>query len=172
MKFRMPRTLYLLRHADSLEKKINQSDKDRELSPRGRQQCEVVCECFREKKFRADLICSSSAMRTRSTSEIVAACIGIDNQHIQYSDLLYEASVKNFCDVVAALGDEYTSVICVGHNPGISSFAEYLTGRYIGSMDTAGLAMMEFDISGWSQLSGSTATSFRYFDPTTIKLQK
>jgi phosphohistidine phosphatase len=163
----MPRTLYLLRHADSLEKKTNQIDKDRELSPRGIQQCRLVGECFRERNLKADLICSSSAVRTRSTSELLAAHIGIAKQQIHYTDRLYEASLNHFREVVSQLDDAYSGVVCVGHNPGISYFAEYLCESNIGSMSTGGLAILNFDISTWHQIPDARATSFIYIDPTT-----
>ena len=66
-----------------------------------------------------DRIVASSAARTRETAEIVAAGVGSSGPLI-VRDRLYNASADSFASAVGQeCEDDDTSVLVVGHNPGI-----------------------------------------------------
>src|SRR5690606_7597603 len=145
----MPKTLYLLRHAQSVERQAGQADLDRELTPVGTKETFQIGAFLHREKIQPDVIYCSSAERARMTAQLISDTIKLDVEKIIPDEELSQASVRTFLEFVSQLDNAYDSVMCVGHNPVISFLAEYLTGAEIGVLPTAGLVAMHLGIDSW-----------------------
>ena len=148
----MSKTLYLLRHAQSVEKQAGQSDMDRELTPVGTQQTFQIGAFLHREKIQPDVIYCSSAERARTTAQLISDTIKLDVEKIIPDEELSQASVRTFFEFVSQLDDGYDSVMCVGHNPVISYLAEYLTDADLGVLPTAGLVAIKLGVDAWHKV--------------------
>lgn len=164
----MPRYLYLMRHAQSADKQPGQADKDRELTSQGMMEALQMGAYLKTQNFFCDLFLSSTAVRAKFTSEYVLEALKWPMEKIQVNEEIYDASARTLFEFVGKLENEANSVMLVGHNPSITYLAEYLTKAEIGDMSTAGLAMIEFDISHWSDATQGSGKLIRYICPEMI----
>jgi phosphohistidine phosphatase len=165
----MPRYLYLLRHAQSAEKQTGQTDKDRVLTPSGVQQSLRIATFFMRQKTFPDIIVSSAASRTKETVGWIADAVKIDSERIFFYDELYEASTRTMFNFVSKIDADYHHVLCVGHNPGISYFGEYLTKKEIGEMVPGSLTIIQLNIDNWKDLVEGSGELIQHIRPDDIK---
>ena len=143
------RTLYLLRHAKSSWQDESLADFDRPLKKRGREAAKLVGKLIASEKVSDLLIVSSSAQRTRETTELVLKSVKAEVLH---DPEIYEADLPSLLEVLSRLSDDRKTVILVGHNPGMEILVRYLT-REVAVMPTAALAKIVVDNSSWKALS-------------------
>lgn len=161
----MPHYLYLLRHGQSAEKQVGQTDKDRDLTPTGIRQASLIGKYILKEKLTIDRIVSSPAQRAKATAQLIADTNAIDMDNLVLEEELYEASTRTFLEFINALEDDNQHIMCVGHNPVISYLAEYLTKSEIGDMDTAGLAIIKFKSNHWKEVATGTGELVNYIYP-------
>jgi phosphohistidine phosphatase len=161
----MPKQLYLFRHAEAVDKRVHESDKDRELTGQGVTQSVQMGVYLSRGLFTLDGIFCSTATRARQTATLAADAMKFDTQKIVYDDELYDASTRTLFAFITRIDDGYDHVMCVGHNPPISYLAEYFTRENIGDMTTAGIAIIQFNISTWSEASQGNGTLLHYLHP-------
>jgi phosphohistidine phosphatase len=161
----MMRTLYLLRHAQSAEKQIGQTDKDRELTTLGMKDALLIANYIQKNHLTLDIIISSTALRAKTTAGLILDGLKMDMDKIIEDDELYEASTRTFLELIGRLDDSYTNIMCVGHNPVISYLAEYLTKAEIGDMYTAGLAIIKFKVNSWKEVKQGNGSLDNYIYP-------
>ena len=152
----MPKTLYLMRHAEAAAKEARQEDKSRELTQSGVKDALHTGAWLREQNTHWDLLVSSSAIRAEQTAHMVAEGMKLDHPRILLEDVLFDASVRQLLDYVNNIEDAYQSVLIVGHNPAISYLAEYLTKADIGDMAPGAVAIIRFELSSWKLVSENT----------------
>jgi phosphohistidine phosphatase len=165
----MPKHLFLLRHAESANKQLGQSDKERELTPKGIKESMLAGSYLLKSAVKFDVIISSTAARTRSTTQIVSDAMRSDPDKIIYEDQLYDASMRSFLEIINSLDDHFNYVMCVGHNPTISYLAEFLTNAQFGEMATGGLANIKFDITAWNKVTKGIGELVYYISPSMIQ---
>jgi phosphohistidine phosphatase len=163
----MAKFLYLLRHAQSADKELNQSDRDRDLTANGFKQCSQISAWILNNNLTPDMIFTSSAVRTVSTTKLISDAIKFPAEKISYTDDLYNASTRTFLDFITTVDPYLNSIMCVGHNPTISYLTEYLTKAIVGDMAPCGLAIIKFD-SQWREISEGTGTLVEYTQPSTV----
>lgn len=144
------KTLLILRHAKSSWDDAILSDFERPLNARGLRAAPFMGALMRRRELIPDTILSSPAMRARHTAELVQHAGAFDAE-ITFIDDIYEASPGNLRHAVAAIDDEFTTALLVGHNPGIEGFIRYLTGK-LEPMPTAALAVVELQINSWNEI--------------------
>ena len=146
--------LYLLRHGKAANAKTNQSDYDRPLNKKGIVQINQIGYILGQSSKKIEQIISSSAQRTKETSEITNNYLNLPN--ISYHDDLYLAQ---HIDIISKISDLATekSVLYVGHNFGISDLVSYLVGD-IYSMTTGMLIEIEFEFDDWKMISSSSGS--------------
>lgn len=146
------RTLYLLRHAHSLEKEAGQTDKMRELSSIGTSQCIAIGRYIQLKEYPIERVISSDAHRAIQTASLVTQPLRIKQEEIVIEEEIYKASIPSFLAVVQAQHTD--NVLLVGHNPTISYFAEYFTDEDIGEVPPGTLMVLHStSFTDWSQLA-------------------
>ncbi len=157
------KTLYVLRHAKSSWDYADLADFDRPLNARGRTAAPFIGEVMERYGFAPDVILASPAVRTRETASLVKNAAGLDAE-IKHEERIYEASPQTLRQVLAAAGEEFESLMIVGHNPGIEGFVQYLTGK-LESMPTAALAVVDLDIDRWEQTGSGRGRLRRIIRP-------
>lgn len=159
----MSKHLYLLRHAQTLEKRQEEMDSDRQLTSIGSQNATRMGRNLKQKQILPDIILSSPAVRAQTTAEQVAEQIAYDPFKIHFNHEIYNASVRTLLEVVNNMKNEWQTVLIIGHNPSISYLAEYITGEAIGNMSTCGLVYIEYNGDDWSHLSEG-AGDFKWYE--------
>jgi phosphohistidine phosphatase len=161
----MPRYLYLVRHAQSAEKQVNQNDIGRELTSAGVKQSLLIGGYLLQQQIIPDVIMSSTAERARMTSSLIADALRTDPDKVVLQEDLYEASTRTFFQFITQLEDHQQHIMCVAHNPVISYLAEYLSGAEVGDMVPAGMAIIKFNIQSWKEVSQGNGELENYVTP-------
>jgi phosphohistidine phosphatase len=144
------KTLLVLRHAKSSWDDASLSDFERPLNGRGKRAAPFMGEVIKDRALEPDLILSSPAVRARETARLLAESSGYAGK-IQHDTRMYEASPTTLQQVVAEVDNRFEAVMVVGHNPGMEGLVRTLTGKSE-RMPTAALAVIDLDISDWSDL--------------------
>jgi phosphohistidine phosphatase len=149
------KSLLLIRHAKSSWDDLSLSDFDRPLNHRGKKDAPEMAERLLEKKINIDAFVSSPAKRARKTAEIFSKTFGHDKDDVQLKDELYEASQRQFEEVVASLSNDYDTVAIFSHNPGITEYANALTSARIDNIPTTGVFAVTANANDWQTFSKS-----------------
>ncbi len=152
-----------MRHAKSSWDDTTLSDFQRPLNPRGLKAAPFIGKLMKERNFIPDTIISSPAMRAKQTAEFVRAAGGFEGE-ITFNERIYEAGVETLVSIMAEVEDEAASALLVGHNPGAEGLVYYLTGE-TAPMPTAALAVIEFKIDNWSEISDGRGSLRFIFKP-------
>jgi phosphohistidine phosphatase len=107
-------------------------------------------ERIREHGIRPSLILSSPATRAWATAKIIATAINYPREFLQKEDMLYLASVHEILDVVVAQDNGFKNLMLVGHNPGMTEFANFLVPGLTNNLQTAGVVSVQIDQDNWS----------------------
>jgi len=149
--------LFLLRHAKSDWSTQGQKDFDRELAPRGNLDAPRMGRKLYELGVSPDLIIASTAIRAKYTAQYIAEQLKFDTEKIEFNEEIYEASLRTLLHVINNLPEETKKVMLVGHNPGLTYLAEFLTKKEIGTIPTCGVVSLEFNVDSWAEISGGLA---------------
>lgn len=155
--------LYLIRHAKSSWSNPDVGDFDRSLNDRGKRDAPEMGRRLKESKVEPELILSSPAKRARKTAKIVAKEINFPKKHIMTDESIYLAGVSTLLEVIRHIDDALHQVILVGHNPGLTDLADYLTNCQIDNIPTCGIFCMDFDIRSWKEVAKGEG-KFVFFD--------
>ena len=147
------KTLTLIRHAKSSWNHPGLADFDRPLNSRGERDAPRMGIRLAEAGLTPDLIVTSPAARAQATCRCLADALGYAQEHTQLKREIYEAGLHDLVDVVRALDPEANTVCMVGHNPGFSEFAHYLSGEAIGSLPTCGVVHLRWKNGAWADLA-------------------
>jgi phosphohistidine phosphatase len=143
------KTLTLLRHAKSSWKDSSLSDPDRPLNKRGKGDVAEMGRRIADAGIRPSLIVSSPALRAWTTAKAIAKAINYPVEFLQREKALYLASVDEILDVIIAQDPKFNSLMVVGHNPGLTSFANYLVPGLTHNLPTAGVVCVRFEQDDW-----------------------
>lgn len=142
--------LTIVRHAKSSWSDSGLSDKKRPLNRRGERDAPIMGERIHEHGVRPSLIVSSPATRAWTTAKIVAAALNYPREFLQKEDRLYLASLDDILDVVVAQDNSFNNLMLVGHNPGMTDFANFLVPGLTNNLPTAGVVSVEIERDDWS----------------------
>lgn len=161
----LPRRLLLMRHAAA--EFGADSDHERPLSVEGRAQAQAVGQRLRAEQSLPQLILCSSALRTRTTKDLLLAQWGevAAQVSVEVRDDLYEARPRQVVELLRTTTDERASVLVIGHEPTMSMLAALLAQpesdeaalriAQVGFM-TAGIATLDI-ASNWGELEPRAA---------------
>lgn len=144
------KTLTLVRHAKSSWDDGELSDRERPLNARGEHDAPLMGKRIVAAGIRPSLILSSPATRAWSTAKIIAQEIGYPIEFLQREDKLYLAGVDDILDVLIAQDAEFNNLLLVGHNPGLTNFANYLSPGLTSNLPTAGVVAVSFEREDWN----------------------
>ena len=144
------KTLTIVRHAKSSWKDSSLRDRDRPLNSRGKSDAPEMGRRINDAGVRPSLILSSPAVRAWKTAKAVAEAINYPREFLQKEDALYLASLDRILDVVVAQDNRFNNILLVGHNPGLTEFANFLVPGLTSNLPTAGVVSVEVDQEDWS----------------------
>ena len=144
------KTLTLLRHAKSSWKDASLQDRERPLNRRGQRDAPIMAERIKKQGIRPSLILSSPAVRAWATAKIMAHEIGYPMEFLQREDRLYHASTRALLLVIADQDEGFNNLMIVGHNPGLSDFANHLMPGLTDNIPTCGFVSFEIDSDDWN----------------------
>jgi len=154
------KTVFLLRHAKSAWDNPDLRDFDRTLSPRGRKAATAMGAYMKDEGLFPDLVISSPSARTRETLERLQEGLG-KALKVNFLDSLYLGAARTLAEDAMAAPEEATSLMIVGHNPGMHSLAVHWAAK--GPQDlleslyakypTGALAEIEFRVNNWPALA-------------------
>ena len=150
------KTLYLVRHAKSDWSDASLDDFDRPLNKRGRNNAPLMGRILREKGVTPDLIVSSPALRTITTAQLLAREIGYVQEKIVTDKQIYEASVKTLIKVISKQQASRLALMLVGHNPGLTDFANHVSDFDADNVPTTGVVFIQFAMDDWRNLESTT----------------
>ncbi|MGX8008539.1 SixA phosphatase family protein [Mesorhizobium sp. ORM8.1] len=117
--------LLLLRHAKSSWDDPDLADFDRPLGPRGLKTAPLIGRELARRGWLPDLALVSPALRTRDTWRLVAVELPTPVP-VAFAEELYEAAAGAILARVRQA--KATSLLVIGHNPGLQQFALRLAG--------------------------------------------
>lgn len=152
--------LTLVRHAKTEPAASGQEDWDRLLEARGQRDAPEMARRLKEEHGKPDKILASPAIRAITTANIMSRVLGVPAAKISQDERLYLASPKIMLEVVRELGNSAKHLMVVGHNPGITEFADQLSSeRSLDNMPTCAIYTLQFDIPNWSELVWATGVN-------------
>jgi phosphohistidine phosphatase len=117
--------IYLVRHGDAVPEEEAGSDRDRWLSPRGREAVRVLGRLLREQAVAPDMILASPLPRAVQTAELLAASLDYLGTVTSRRCLEPAAQPRVAATAILAAG---AAVIVVSHEPAISAIGAFLLG--------------------------------------------
>jgi phosphohistidine phosphatase len=127
------------------------SDHDRPLDELARQDALRVGKLLRNRELVPDYIVSSTALRAKTTADLVAEGCGYLGE-VVLEQPLYQAKPIDYMKVLERLPDRFKRVLLVGHNPTIEDTIEMLIGSSNIAILPCTLAHLDLPIRKWSDL--------------------
>ena len=163
--------LCLMRHAKAVPQRDETEDHARPLAPRGERAARAIAEWMAKTGLLPDAVLCSSAIRTRQSLAAMLPALG-GKPDVHYEDGLYLADPRGLLSRLRELPAERTTVLVVGHNPGLHELAIGLAGPAGGKLvrrlrenfPTAALACFELE-DGWPGLGREDARLAHYITP-------
>lgn len=158
------KTLLLIRHAKSSWDDISQSDFERPLNDRGKNDAPKMALRLRRREIEIDAFISSPAKRAKKTAEYFIKEFGGGTDDIILVSALYDAGTDNFSATIKDIDDKFTSAAIFSHNPGITAFANQLIDKAkIDNMPTCSIFSVKADVEKWKDFA-KAKKEFLFFD--------
>jgi phosphohistidine phosphatase len=144
------KSVIIIRHAKSSWDNVGESDFDRPLNDRGKEDAPRMAKRLLEREVSIDAFISSSAKRARKTAALFIKEFNGDKDDIILVPELYLAGPDAFYDAIAKAPASAKTIALFSHNPGITEFANELTDVRIDDMPTCAIFAVKADIKEWS----------------------
>jgi phosphohistidine phosphatase len=161
--------LTLVRHAKSSWNDNSLSDRERPLNDRGEKDAPKMGQRIVAHGIRPSLIISSPAVRAWTTAKAIAREISYPQEFLQRENSLYLASLDELLDAVMAQDNGFNNLMVVGHNPGLTDFANFLVPGITNNLATAGVVAVQIDRDDWNLLEQPPAELIAYDYPKLAK---
>lgn len=156
--------LLLIRHAKSSWHDSDLSDIDRPINSRGKKDAPLMGKLLKkEYQAKPDAILSSPAKRALRTAKLIAREIDYPEDKIEIKNSLYASGMQAMLNVISYLDDSLNEVMLLGHNPDLTSLANYLSDEKIENIPTCGIYCVDFDVRSWKEVTNGKGI-FRFFD--------
>jgi len=174
------RRLMLLRHAKTETDAPSGQDQDRRLDDRGRRDAAEMGEWMGRHPPFPDLALVSPAVRATQTWEIAREAMKdrAKQPAVEFLPELYGAEVAQLLTIVRmASASDPKRLLLVGHNPGMHELALTLTGSgdeasrkaLNHNLPTAGLAILDFAVDDWNEVSFRRGKLVLFTSPKLLK---
>lgn len=152
--------LTLVRHAKAAPADSGQEDWDRALEPRGQRDAPQMGQRLRDRGLKPERILSSPALRALTTATLIGRELGIGASRIEQEERLYLAMPKDILRVLQELGGAARHLMLVGHNPGLTEFAERISAdRPLDNLPTCAVYTLEFALADWAKLEWASGVN-------------
>jgi len=156
--------LIIVRHAKAESQQPGKTDFERALCDRGKSDAVKMANQLYSTEITPEAVICSSAKRAIETATVFAEQYGIDSlikEEFLYGDY-------NFADIKQLLIEEVPladTVLMVGHNPNLSYIIAKMTGDFHQHLPTAAVAVIDFDIERWEEITASEGVMSLFFYP-------
>lgn len=134
--------LIVMRHAKSDWNAGAETDHERPLNDRGRQEAPYVGKKLATSGYVPDYVLSSDSTRTTETFEAIRPYFpGVP---VEFVRDLYHAGIDEVRGLLTSLPSEAKTVLVLGHNPGWEDMVSELAGKHV-EMKTAYAAVLDSD---------------------------
>ena len=120
-----PFRLLLLRHGKS-DWSVDTDDYHRPLKPRGVKAAQRIGAWLYQQSLTPNYILSSPATRAWQTCQLCCQAMGLCSETIHLEKQAYHAAEQGIIRLLQGISEEYTTVLFVGHNPGLEQALLYL----------------------------------------------
>lgn len=167
------KTLTLLRHAKSGMDDPELRDFDRPLNAKGQRAAQAVGHRLREWGMRFDHVIASPAVRVVQTLAEIGRAYGAAIEP-EWDRRAYLAAPTTLLDLIQAVPDAVSSLLVVGHNPGLEELALMLAPDRAGDrlredievkFPTGSLAVLTFAVDRWADVAERCGTLTRFLRP-------
>jgi len=165
----MKKTLFLVRHASAEDQDFGMTDFDRQLTDKGLDEAAIMGKWLSDKKINPVHFITSLAPRAYKTAEIIAGKVNYTVSEIQTLRSLYDGGPNSYLSSVNSAPESADNLIIFGHNPDITFFGEYLSGKMLGSMKKCSIVILEFENQKWEEISANTGRFISYTTPGQIR---
>ncbi len=141
------RTLILMRHAKSSWDNAALSDHERPLNSRGRREAPIAGQRLAAAGVFPDVVLSSDSTRTRETWDEL--CHLFPDVLPVFDPALYLGGLDDIRQAIYGQPDSVGSILCLGHNPGFSLTAGWLSGEHV-LLKTSNAAILTIDSQSWA----------------------
>ena len=154
------RTLVLVRHGRAEGNDPRLPDFERRLDPRGQAEATTLGLRLLARGLAASRILASPALRTLETAQRIGYAIAGRLDALETREELYLAGVEVLADVVRTRGGDSRTLIMVGHNPGISDFAHWLSpASKAAAFETGEAWIATLPLAHWADLAPGSASA-------------
>jgi phosphohistidine phosphatase len=169
----LTKKLTLLRHAKSGWDDPVARDFDRPLNKRGEKAARVIGGWMKSQGIGFDHVIASPAVRVIETLDHIVGGYG-KRMEPKWERRVYLASSATLMDVLREVDDQFSSILLIGHNPGMEDLILDLVpeGRDAELRDmvfekfpTAAFAEMTIDINLWNEIDRNIASLVRFIRP-------
>lgn len=139
-------------------------DFERKLTDFGIKEIRETASKLLKKDFVPDKIISSSATRTKMTSENICDVLSLNINDVTFDKYIYDffSSAEFIDSILQNVENKHQTLMIVGHNPSISTTVQMLSGNYDVYFDTANAAIIQFDIDDWKNISARSGKLVDY----------
>lgn len=160
------RQLTLVRHAHAQPHDRDLEDFERRLDKRGRHEARDIAARARDLGLRPDHLISSPADRAIETARELAKALKFPLHRIRHDDRVYLAEPEQLVAILRAAPPTARHVLLVGHNPGLSRLAAWVTNdESFGELPTAALVSARGKLDRWHDLYAGSLERVCYETP-------
>ena len=159
--------LIIIRHSKSSWKDLSLRDFHRPLNKRGKKDSPIIANLLSSKISKIYFLHCSSSVRTFETSKFFINRIKFDK--IKYDDSLYHCSSSSILNMIRNYSDNFSSVMIIAHNPGLTNLINEITNIYLDNLPTTGLAEIDFSCLKWNDISSKNSNLTQLIFPKQLK---
>ena len=163
----MNKKLIIVRHSKSSWKDLSLDDFNRPLNKRGKEDGPIISNYLSTKTNFIDFLHSSSSVRTFETSKFFTERIKFGK--VKYDDSLYHSSSGSILNLIKNYSNEYSSVMLIAHNPGLTHLINQITNISLDNLPTTGLAEIHFSCNKWNEISSKNSNLIDLKFPKQLK---
>lgn len=165
------KTLIILRHGQAKNAGISEHDHNRALTARGREEAAGMGELLASRGYEPDFVLCSTATRTRETLAQVQNSFPFP-LFVTYNQKIYDASEADLLNQISAMADDISTLLIVGHNPGLYQLAlelakegdKQIHNNLQMQFPTCALAVISFE-GEWKNIAGSRSKLVLFATP-------
>lgn len=139
------KTVIFMRHGKAADYNEYDSDFERPLVRRGKEEVKEAVEKLKSAGISPDVIIASPAFRTAMTARIAADVFSLNTENIVYSSGLYMGSEAAY--LTAASESNGNVILIAGHNPATGNLAMHFGAGKIIGYPTSSVSVFRFSDS-------------------------
>lgn len=166
------KNLFVIRHSKAKLNEEGEEDFERALNKSGEEGAKFSGKWISNLEINLEKIFSSSAVRSKQTTEILAKQLKIPPK-IVFESNLYLADEYDLLEYIKLIDDKLNNIAIIGHEPGLKRLILMLTGSFKPGLDevlnrkfsTSSVAIISLNIPFWSSLNEREGVLSEYFNP-------